>query len=144
MIDNFRGKYRFLSNYYEAPIEYDGIVYLNNEAAFQAQKTTRISEKIKFQNLNPAEAKKLGRKILLRDDWEKVKEKYMYEIVKAKFTQHQYLKKKLLDTHPHELIEGTTGWHDNIWGNCECPKCKNIVGENKLGKILMRVREEIG
>lgn len=71
MIDNFRGKYRFLSNYYETPIEYDGIVYLNNEAAFQAQKITRISEKIKFQNLNPVEAKKLGRKILLRDDWEK-------------------------------------------------------------------------
>lgn len=67
----------------------------------------------------------------------------MYEIVKAKFTQHQYLKKKLLDTYPHELIEGTTGWYDNIWSNCECPKCKDIVGENKLGKILMKVRSEI-
>lgn len=143
MINKFRGKYYFLSNYYESPVEYNGITYLNNEAAFQAQKTTDINERIKFSNLDPSEAKKLGRKISLRKDWEEVKENYMYKIVKAKFAQNLDIKQKLIDTYPNELIEGTTGWHDNIWGNCECHRCKNIVGQNKLGKILMKVREEL-
>jgi predicted NAD-dependent protein-ADP-ribosyltransferase YbiA (DUF1768 family) len=48
----------------------------------------------------------------------------------------------LLDTGDEELVEGTT-WHDNIWGNCSCPKCKNIPGQNRLGKLLMQIREEI-
>lgn len=143
MINKFRDKYYFLSNYYKSPVRYDGITYLNNEAAFQAQKTLDVNERIKFSNLDPSEAKKLGRKINLRKDWEEVKENYMYEIVKAKFSQNLDIKQKLIDTYPHELIEGTTGWHDNIWGNCECPRCKNIIGQNKLGKILMKVREEL-
>jgi predicted NAD-dependent protein-ADP-ribosyltransferase YbiA (DUF1768 family) len=52
------------------------------------------------------------------------------------------LAEKLLATGDAELIEGTT-WHDNTWGNCSCPQCENIPGENRLGKLLMQVREEI-
>lgn len=38
-----------------------------------------------------------------------------------------------------EIVEGNY-WHDNYWGNCTCDKCKNIEGQNKLGKILMKIR----
>ena len=141
MINEFRGQYYFLSNFYEAPITYEELTYRNNEAAFQAAKVTFDRER--FVNLDPSAAKALGRKVQLRSDWESVKDNVMYEVCKAKFSQNEDLKDKLLATGDEYLEEGTTGWHDNIWGNCSCEKCKDIPGENRLGKILMRVREEL-
>lgn len=143
MIKEFRNENFYLSNFYERPVTFNGITYLNNEAAFQSMKVVDLEERKSFANLTASESKKKGRKVILRPDWESVKFDYMYLICKAKFSQNIDLKKKLLSTMGEELIEGTTGWHDNIWGNCECPKCKNIVGQNHLGKILMRVRDEL-
>lgn len=39
MINEFRGKYYFLSNFFNAPVTYDGITYQNNEAAFSISKS---------------------------------------------------------------------------------------------------------
>ena len=117
-------------------VEYDGIVYKNTEAAFQAQKVLDYDEKLLFSNLSPRKAKKLGRKVKLRKDWNDVKDNYMYEICKAKFTQHEDLAKKLLETGNEELIEGNK-WNDTYWGVC------NGKGKNNLGKILMRIRDEL-
>lgn len=142
MINEFRGNYFFLSNFYDKPVTYGGITYANNEAAFQAQKVLDDAIKQKFTNLEPNEAKKLGRKVKLRPDWEEVKDDIMYQIVKAKFEQNPDLRRKLLATGNQELIEGNT-WHDNHFGNCSCPKCRNTKKENVLGKILMKVREEL-
>lgn len=141
MINEFREKYYFLSNFFNAPVTWDGITYQNNEAAFHSAKI--FSNREQFANLDPSSAKKLGRRVKLRDDWEEVKDNIMYEICKAKFSQNEVLKNKLLATNDEYLEEGTTGWHDNYWGNCNCDKCKNIEGKNTLGKILMRVREEL-
>jgi len=66
----------------------------------------------------------------------------MRSAVKAKFKQNSELLKLLIATKPHDLIEGNY-WHDNIWGDCLCSRCKNIKGQNLLGKILMEVREEL-
>ena len=136
MINKFRGKYYFLSNFYEASIEFDGITYQNNEAAFQAQKVLNNSQKERFSNLNPQKAKKLGRQVKLRSDWEKVKDNYMYEICKAKFTQNPELAERLLATGEEKLVEGNK-WNDTYWGVC------NGRGKNKLGKILMKIRSEL-
>ena len=135
-ITQFTGKYFFLSNYFQAPITYAGITYDNNEAAFQSAKTIDLNKRMKFSNLPPNRAKSLGRHITLRDDWEDVKFDVMYDVCVAKFTQNEDLKKKLLDTNDAYLEEGNT-WGDCIWGTC------NGVGENHLGKILMRIREEL-
>lgn len=133
-ISNFRGRYYFLSNFYPAPIKYGNHTFLNNEAAFQAMKCpSRANE---FYLLDPSEAKRLGRRVKLREDWEEVKELIMYEICYHKFTQNPDIRKMLLDTDDAELIEGNT-WGDKIWGVC------NGVGENRLGKILMRIRDEL-
>lgn len=134
IIDSFRNEYYFLSNFYEAPITFDGITYLNNEAAFQAQKV--LSGRERFANLNPSEAKHLGRRVSLRPDWESVKVNLMRDIVRAKFAQNEDLREKLLNTGDAYLVEGND-WGDKIWGQV------NGAGQNLLGQILMEVREEL-
>lgn len=136
IINYFCDEYFFLSNFYEVPVEYDGIVYQNNEAAFQAQKCIDKSDRKKFANLNPTEAKKLGHEIPLRKDWEQVKISVMREIVRAKFTQNPDLAQKLIETGNAYLEEGNT-WGDRTWGTV------NGSGANNLGKILMEIREQL-
>lgn len=135
-INSFRNEYFYLSNFYEAPVEYEGLRYKSNEAAFQAAKCSRLEDREKFTNLNPSEAKRLGRTIPLRPDWERVKVGVMKEVALCKFTQHPNLAKKLIETGDAYLEEGNT-WGDRIWGTV------NGSGKNLLGQILMEVREII-
>ena len=136
MIKEFKGKHYFLSNFFSASVTYDGITYQYNEAAFQSAKVLDKSVREKFSMLDPSSAKRKGRHVQLRHDWEKVKFDIMYEICKAKFSQNAELKDKLLATGDEYLEEGNT-WGDRIWGTV------NGKGQNNLGKILMRVREEL-
>lgn len=81
---------------------------------------------------------------------EEVKDDAMYQVEKAKFMQDEKLKKQLLATGDEELVEENT-WHDNYWGICICNKCMQARAHcnydestsNQLGKILMKVREEL-
>lgn len=133
MIEEFQGQYRFLSNFYYCTLTYNGVTYQNSEAAFQAQKVTDENYRLKFAKLNPSEAKKLGRHVPLRSDWEEIKDNIMFEVVLAKFASNSELQEKLLETGCEELVEGNT-WGDRYWGKV------NGVGQNKLGQILMHVR----
>ena len=133
-ISGFDGKYRFLSNFYEAPVSYNGIVYTNNEAAFQAQKDPARQKE--FADLNASEARRLGRRVTLRKDWEQIKISVMKGIVRAKFEQNPDLADKLLDTED-SYLEEENSWGDRIWGTV------NGQGANNLGIILMEVRELI-
>lgn len=67
----------------------------------------------------------------------------MKKVVIEKFKQNKDCLEELLSTNSMELIEDTTGWHDNIWGECTCDDCKSLEHQNLLGKILMEVREEL-
>lgn len=136
MINEFRGRNFFLSNFFSAPVTFDGITYLNNESAFQAQKTLDMNERRAFATLPPNLGKRNGRHVTLRSDWEDVKFDLMYQICLAKFTQNKDLGRKLVATGDEELVEGNT-WNDRVWGVC------NGTGENNLGKILMRIRSEL-
>ena len=136
VIREFIDAYAFLSNFYHSPVKYRNLIYLNAEAAFQAQKESCEKDKEQYTRMNPAQAKLVGRNCNLREDWEEIKEQTMYEIVKAKFTQNEALARLLLATGDAYLEEGNW-WHDTTWGVC------NGVGQNKLGKIRMRVREEL-
>ena len=137
-IDSFRGDYDFLSNFYEAVINYQGIQYLNNESAFQAQKCLKESEKMEFSCLSAAKAKRKGRQIALCPDWEQVKVPIMEEIVRAKFSQNPQLAAKLIATADRKIVEGNT-WNDTFWG----VDVATGKGENHLGEILMKIREEL-
>lgn len=140
MISGFIKDYSFLSNFYFTPVEFEGETYITSESAFQAAKTLDPEIRKQFTQMAPGPAKRKGRTLELRADWEAVKEDVMYRILKAKFTP-DYMKQLLLETGDEYLEEGNT-WHDNIWGNCSCPKCRDIPGANRLGKLLMRVRDE--
>lgn len=137
-ITSFRGDYDFLSNFYETTIEYKGLHYQNAEAAFQAQKCLLEEDKEQFCGLAANKAKKLGRQVPLRPDWEEVKVEKMTGIVRAKFMQNPELAEKLLATGERALVEGNS-WHDVFWG----VDSATGQGENHLGKILMQVRREL-
>lgn len=137
VIDLFTGEYFFLSNFYQSPVEFDGIVYQNSEAAFQAHKCINRADREQFAYLTPSQAKLLGRSVQLRGDWEQVKFDIMKEIVRAKFEQCPEIAEKLLATGDARLEEGNT-WGDRTWGTVRG------VGSNHLGRILMEVREEMG
>ena len=141
MIKNFEGEYAFLSNFYFSPMIIDNVVYTTNEHFFQAMKSLNPKERQAIVLApTPGKAKYLGRKVSLRKDWEDIKEEVMLTGLRHKFSNPE-LRKKLLATGNEELIEGTT-WHDNYWGICDCEACGG-QGKNRLGKLLMQVREEL-
>lgn len=138
-----REGYGCFSNFYVCKVEYDGITYKNSEAAWQAQKTLNLDKRIEFSKLSGTQAKTVGRKLTLREDWEQVKYDLMVDILRSKFSNNPKLKEILLGAEDAVLVEDTTGWHDNTWGDCTCAKCRSVVGKNLLGKALMEVREEL-
>lgn len=141
-INSFSGKYYFLSNFYTYPMVYEGIQYQNAEAAFQGQKCQNETLRAKkYSTLTPNLAKREGRREKLPEGWDNITTKIMHDILLVKFSIPE-LRESLLATGDAELEEGNN-WHDNNWGNCTCPRCKDIEGKNRLGKMLMQVREEL-
>ncbi len=137
VIDRFDREQRFLSNFVPAAIVYGRIEYPTVEHAFQAAKTDDRALKLTVAAApSPGAAKRIGRKVPLRADWEEVKTDIMRTLVRLKFSTHQELRERLLETGEAELIEGNT-WNDTFWGVCKGK------GQNWLGKILMEVREEL-
>jgi ribA/ribD-fused uncharacterized protein len=139
-IDKFEGENRFLSNFWLCDIydTEDEEVYRSVEHIFQAKKTLDKKERKAIRECaTPGQAKKMGKTVTLRADWEQVKIPYMKTFVKQKFVIHRDLLEKLLATGDEELIEGNT-WGDDFWG-----VCNNGIGQNNLGKILMEVRDEL-
>ena len=135
MIKSFRNEYAFLSNMYPAPIVVNGLRFTCAEAVFQMMKTKNPEERVRFVNISGKDAKRLGRCVKLRPDWEEIKIKVMRWVIHLKFKEPT-LRQKLLDTGDALLIEGND-WEDTFWGVC------NGVGKNWLGKILMEERSAI-
>lgn len=140
MISSFSGQYAFLSNFAPVEIEYEGLTYSTVEHAFQAAKTHAVEDRLKIAAaVKPGQAKRLGRKVILRSDWEDVKVPIMTDLVRAKFAAEPLYAMGLLDTGDAYLMEGNM-WHDNFWGSCTCARCEH-PGANHLGIILMQVRD---
>jgi N-glycosidase YbiA len=134
MITEFRGQYRFLSNFYTCPVAFEDVMYPSSEHAFQAAKTLDLAVRNQISKIEKAgDTKRAGKTVVLRPDWEMVKVRVMEEIVLMKFKNNINIQKKLLATKDETLIEGNN-WHDTFWGVC------NGVGLNYLGKILMTTR----
>jgi len=138
LIFQFSAKYEFLSNFYKCRVAFEGLVYQSSEAAYQAAKTQDQETKKKFTTLSAAEAKKLGRQVELRPDWEQIKIEVMTKVVEAKFRQNLPLAKRLLETGEAILVEGNY-WGCTFWGMNSNDGCM-LTGENHLGKILMQFR----
>jgi hypothetical protein len=132
-IERFKGDYAFLSNFHPAIVFFDGRMYPTVENAFQAAKCLHEEDRAQFATLAPGQAKRLGRKIKMRPDWNSIRLDVMRDLVLQKFRNHAELQEKLLATGNATLVEGNQ-WHDTFWGVC------NGVGQNNLGQILMNVR----
>lgn len=135
MIPSFDGENKFLSNFYPVEIEFEGLAFSSVEAAYQAAKSLDKRTRRAFVLLSASEAKKKGRSIALRSDWEQVKVPIMEELLNQKFAVPE-LAQLLLETGNAELTEGNW-WGDTFWGICKGK------GQNMLGVLLMKIREKI-
>ena len=137
VIDRFDGEHVWLSNFYHHEMVIDGKSYMTNEHYFQACKAvTEMGHENVRTCPTPGEAKKCGRMVTCRGDWEKVKDDVMLKGLRAKFEVGSPLAAKLLATGSAELVEGNF-WHDTWWGVCKGK------GKNRLGQLLMQVRQEV-
>lgn len=135
-IASFSGEYRFFSNFWPAQISYEGVLYPSTEHAYQAAKTLDSAERARIAALPTAkEAKKAGRTVALRSDWEQVKLGVMEAILRCKFALPE-LAQKLRETRGRDLIEGND-WNDRFWG------VYRGEGLNHLGRLLMKIRDEL-
>lgn len=135
-VKGFFGEYRYLSNFEVCDVWFDGNLYGSSESAYMSAKTLDFILREKFtkqSGIIPKEAKKLGREIPLRSDWEEVKYEVMASVVFDKFYRNKELRNKLLST-GNKYLEETNHWKDVYWGVCDG------VGENNLGKLLMSIR----
>ena len=130
----FRKEYAFLSNMYPAPLKINGLYFSCSEAAYQSFKTTDKELRKQFQFISGPTAKKLGRKLQIRPDWDDIKLEVMEAVVRCKFNRHPELMKKLCEI--KEPIREDNTWNDTYWGVC------NNRGQNMLGIILMKIRDE--
>lgn len=135
-IKGFSGPNRFLSNFTVCGVELDGVNYPTVEHAYQAAKTLEpeFREAIRLCE-TPGQAKRMGKQIPMRKDWEGVRVAVMLELLRQKFSVG-YLRDALIETGNREIIEENT-WNDVFWGVC------NGFGQNWMGELLMQVREEI-
>ena len=132
----FRGEYRWLSNFAPSTVVYGGVKYPTVEHAYQAAKTVNAEERWKIQECKtPGKAKRVGKTVTLRSTWLIQRHFVMKELLLQKFGSNPY-RDLLLDTGDEELIEGNN-WGDTYWGVC------NGVGENYLGVTIMNIRNYI-
>lgn len=130
VIAQFQGDYRFLSNFW-TDIDGDSV-----ERHYQAAKCVQNEDYFRIREMTPGDAKRAGREVQIRDDWEDIKFLVMTRLVARKFLLSESMRRKLIKTGHATLQEGNT-WGDTYWG----VDLKTGVGENNLGKILMVVRE---
>ena len=134
-IKGFFGEYRFLSNFWPCHVDFEGAVYPSAENAYQAAKTqlTELRAPFMLPSMTAVEAKRKGKALEIRQDWEAIKLDVMGEIVMSKFLLNPDLRKQLLATEPKKLEE-TNYWGDTFWGVCRGK------GLNYLGRILINTR----
>lgn len=156
MIHTFRKEHGFLSNMADAEIDYEGVRFPSTENAYMWEKCRdcKVTQEIIHgeqgfiveipwleycQTYPPNEVKKKSREVTLREDWNDVKLKIMYNILVLKFTQEPF-KTKLLATGTENIVEGNY-WQDTFWG-VDLKETPN-VGENWLGRLIMDIRTKL-
>ena len=135
-IGPFIGKNEIFSNFYPFETTLDGVEYPTIENAYQAAQTGDLEQRQQFETCSPGKAKRLGKRLTPRDDWDKVKLQIMYDLCRQKLTAEGF-REPLLATGAAQLVE-LNDWGDTYWGVC------HGVGKNHLGRVLMRIREELG
>lgn len=131
-----------LSNFSAFTLQWKNMTFDTSEAAYHWEKfpgpsQTGIGIAIReapsaHEAFKRAERYRLHR----RPDWDRVKLGIMQDILRAKAAQHEYVRRKLLETGSREIVEDS--WRDDYWG-----LGPNGDGQNWLGKLWMIVRTEL-
>lgn len=134
---------------FEDPLVFRGITYRTPENFYQAMKTTDVAEHLAISKMTPSQAKRRGRAIAVRSDWEDIKVRVMDYALRHKFTRDTEAGRRLMQE-KGDIVEHNT-WHDNYWGICMCSgltsspygvrNCLN--GQNVLGRLLMKIRQDL-
>lgn len=137
MISSFRGEYAWLSNMASCEVEYLGYKFPSVENAYMYAKHPDEGCWLDFcQTKPPNICKKESKLIKIREDWEEVKKKVMYSLLRQKFSKEPF-KTKLKNTGSENIVEGNF-WNDKFWG--VCLKSNPNEGENFLGRFIMHIR----
>lgn len=128
-----------LSNFSAFTLQWKSIRFDTSEAAYHWEKFTdpEIKQDIQFAP-SAHEAFKIAESLKdrRRPDWDAVKVSIMREILRAKVKQHEYVKRKLLQTDNRRLVEDS--WRDSFWG-----WGADRRGLNMLGNLWMEIRDEV-
>jgi len=132
-IEGFKGEFEFLSNFAPVRVVLSGVEYPTVEHAYQAAKSLDVNERLIIQKAkSPGQARKLGRLITMRPDWEDVKEHVMRDLLIQKFAQPRFMEPLLATGDAY--LEETNWWKDRYWG------VYKGKGLNRLGYLLMEIR----
>jgi ribA/ribD-fused uncharacterized protein len=132
----FSGPNRFMSNFIECSVDFEGINFPSTEHAYVAAKTLDLELRKEISQVNTAgQVKRLGRALTLRLDWEEIKIDVMHDLLMQKFSKEPF--KSLLLSTKDSYLEETNHWGDVVWGVC------NGIGQNNLGKLLMKIRKDL-
>jgi ribA/ribD-fused uncharacterized protein len=126
-----------MSNFVECSVDFEGINFPSTEHAYVAAKTLdlELRKEISQRTNTAGQVKRLGRALTLRPDWEEIKIDVMHDLLMQKFAREPF--RSLLLSTKDSYLEETNHWGDVVWGVC------NGVGENNLGKLLMKIRKDL-
>ena len=145
----YQSEHAPLSNFYPSQVTIGKHRFFCVEQAFRFLKAKTLNKPLIATRIYLSRdvrfIKQQGREAGTSEEWEARQFDYMYICLKKKFDQNAELKEMLLRTGTLELVEATP---DRLWG-CGATLSSNIlrkrewVGQNKHGKILMTVREDL-
>jgi len=131
--------HREFSNFAPFGIDLDDRWWPTVENYYQAQKfiDPELRKSI-HEAEKPIIAKNVAdeNKAAIRPDWDAIKDEIMYRAVRRKFELHPELRAMLLATGDEDIVEAAPT--DTYWG-----VGRDGTGLNKLGKIIVCIREEL-
>lgn len=141
MIHEFKGDYRWLSNFEAVTIYLDGQKYPSVEHAYMSAKSNEYEWKVFCTDINntAGEVKKKSREVKLIDGWDTIKFRVMEHCLVQKYEQEPF-RSKLIKTGNQNIVEGNY-FGDIVWG-VDLKYTPNI-GENHLGRMIMKIREDL-
>ena len=138
MILAFKNEFRWLSNFVEVEVEYEGVRYKSVEHAYQAAKSIdKEWRTFCASDVSSGKVKRASRKIDIRLDWEDIKISVMKNLLIQKFSDERF-RSLLLTTGITYIIEGNT-WSDKFWG----VDLRSGEGRNILGNLIMEIRDSL-
>jgi len=136
----YEQEFYVLSNFSSFQVDFQGHTFQTSEHAYHWAKfpDSLVCSSLVMAAKSAHDALKLAHEYeeFVRKDWKDVRVDIMRQILRAKVSQHPYVRKKLLETGDRTIIENS--WRDDFWG-----WGPNKRGKNMLGKIWMEVRSEI-